>query len=210
MFSDGKFVRIQMGLLAYIADRPERHAILNQTQAGIFGKRTLWSAFIDSKHLPYCDRCFNSEIESLLDDNIAPFQLPSCGRCCQWNMLSTSPSNKKVKASEIDRVSDYPTTFHTNSPPVPREREIPSNYLKPVKCDFEWFLCVMRYAAHNVLYGGWKKRERDVIHALALFQIRLLIECTITFTTWILQKILMVKQFNRMSTYRKYGYQLWR
>ena len=119
VFSDGKFVRIQMGLLAYIADRPERHAILNQTQAGIFGKRTLWSAFIDSKHLPYCDRCFNSEIESLLDDNTAPFQLPSCGRCCQWNMLSTSPSNKKVKASEIDRVSDYPTTFHTNSPPVP-------------------------------------------------------------------------------------------
>ena len=38
---EGRFVRIQMALLAYIADRPERHTIFNQAQAGIFGKRTL-------------------------------------------------------------------------------------------------------------------------------------------------------------------------
>ena len=49
---EGRFVRIQMALLAYIADRPERHAILNQAQAGIFGKRMLWSAVVDHKNLP--------------------------------------------------------------------------------------------------------------------------------------------------------------
>ena len=32
----GKYVKVQMGLLAYIADRPERHAIIHQAQGGIF------------------------------------------------------------------------------------------------------------------------------------------------------------------------------
>ena len=36
----GKYINVQMGLLAYIADRPERHAILNQADGGLFGKRT--------------------------------------------------------------------------------------------------------------------------------------------------------------------------
>ena len=46
----GKHVNVQMGMLAYIADRPERHAILNQTDGGLFGKRTLWCAYIDGNH----------------------------------------------------------------------------------------------------------------------------------------------------------------
>ena len=145
-----------MGLLAYIADRPERHAILNQAQGGTFGKRTLWSDFIDNKHLPFCDRCFKLEIKSLLDDCYSPFHLPRCGRCCQWNMVSSSQANKKVKASEIKLTQDYPTTVHPNSPPQPPDRGVPINYLKPVELDFEWMLCALRYAAHNVLYCGWK------------------------------------------------------
>ena len=45
-------------ILAYIADRPERHAnaILCQLEGGHFGKWTLWSANIDDKHLPYCNK----------------------------------------------------------------------------------------------------------------------------------------------------------
>ena len=62
---DGEFKRVQMGLLAYITDRPERHAILCQAQGGIFGKRTLSSAIIGNKNLPYCERCFMREVESL-------------------------------------------------------------------------------------------------------------------------------------------------
>ena len=54
----GKYIKVQMGLLVYIANRPERHAIIQQAQVGIFGKRTLRSAFIDNKNLPYCNRCF--------------------------------------------------------------------------------------------------------------------------------------------------------
>ena len=47
----GKGVKVQMGLLAYISDRPERHAIIHQAQMSTFGKRTLWSAFVDKKNL---------------------------------------------------------------------------------------------------------------------------------------------------------------
>ena len=48
----GNFINVQMGLLAYIADRPERHPILNQTDGGLFGKRTLWCGYIDHNYLP--------------------------------------------------------------------------------------------------------------------------------------------------------------
>ena len=94
VFTAGKLVRIQMGLLAYIADRPEMHTILNQTQGGICGTRTLWSEIIDCKHLPFCDRCFNKVINILLnngDHEDSLFRLPSCGHCCQWDMLSPFP-----------------------------------------------------------------------------------------------------------------------
>jgi len=76
---EGRFVRIQMALLAYLADRPERHTILNQAQTGIVRKRTLWSAVVDHKNLPFCKGCFKKEIKSLLDDRYIPSCLTRCG-----------------------------------------------------------------------------------------------------------------------------------
>ena len=90
-----------MGLLAYIANRPERHAIIHHAQAGIFGKKTLWSAFIDNKNLPYCDRCFAKEVYVLLDDQHSDSPCLICGPCRQWDTTLSSPSNKNVRPSEI-------------------------------------------------------------------------------------------------------------
>ena len=154
---EGKFVRIQMGLLAYIADRPERHAIINQADGGIFGKRTLWSAVIDFKNLPFCNTCFNKEIKSVLEDRYSKSSLPQCGTCCQWNMSSLSPANKKVKPSELLITEKYPTREDPTSPTHPLNRGVPTNYLAAVELDFEWMLCALRYAAHNVLHCGWNK-----------------------------------------------------
>ena len=67
------YKRVQMGLLAYIADRPERHAMLCQLKGEHFGKRTQWPATIDDKHLPYCDKCFWSEVKRVLCDCYCPF-----------------------------------------------------------------------------------------------------------------------------------------
>ena len=154
---EGKFIRIQMGLLAYIADRPERHAILNQAQGGIFGKRTLWSAVIDHKNLPFCNACFNKEIKSLLDDRFSQSRLTQCGRCCQWDMSSPSRANMKVKPSETKITEKYPTTSDSASPTHPLNRCAPTNIMKPVELDFEWMLCALRYAAHNVIHCKWNK-----------------------------------------------------
>ena len=117
---DGKYTDVQMGLLAYIADRPERHAIINQAERGIFGKRTIWSAVIDHKYLPYCEGCFLKEVSALLSDIHSPGDLSSCGRCCQWDMNSVSPANKKVKPDEITLTANYPRTCDAGSPIPPR------------------------------------------------------------------------------------------
>ena len=86
VFAAGKLVRIQMGLLACIADRPEKHVVLNETQGGMFGKHSLWFAFIGCKHLPLCCRSFDKEIKHLLDNRDhedSLFCLPSCRYCCK-------------------------------------------------------------------------------------------------------------------------------
>ena len=80
-----KYVKVQMVLLAYIADRPERHAVAKKAQTDIFGTRTLCSAFIDNKNLPYCDRCFAKKVSALLGGQHSDSPLLICGRCCQWD-----------------------------------------------------------------------------------------------------------------------------
>ena len=160
----GKFVNVQMGLLAYIADRPERHAILNQTDGGLFGKRTLWCGYIDNKHLPYCDNCFSKELDSLLNDRFSNSALTPCGRCCQWDMKSSSVSNKKVKHAEFKRTEKYPTSadMSTTSPPVPLHRPVPTDHLCPVKLELPWLVAVLRFAAHNV----YTNDRKGVLHKL--------------------------------------------
>ncbi len=106
----GKYVNVQMGLLAYIADRPERHAILNQADGGLFGKRTLWCANIDRKNLPYCDNCFSKELKALITDRFSKRPMSPCGWCCQWDMNSLSNANAKVKTAEIKITERYQTS----------------------------------------------------------------------------------------------------
>ena len=155
----GKYVNVQMGLLAYIADRPEKHSILNQTDGGLFGKRTLWCAHIDHNHLPYCDNCFSRELDSLLNDRFSNCPLTPCGRCCQWDMKSSSESNKKVNNAEFKQTEKYPTSadVSTTSPPVPLHRPVPTNHLRPVELEFFWLVSVLRFAAHNIIYKRWNK-----------------------------------------------------
>ena len=155
----GKYINVQMGLLAYIADRPERHAILNQADGGLFGKRTLWCANIDHKHLPYCDNCFSKELKALMNDRFSQSPLSMCGRCCQWDMKSSSNANAKVKNAEIITTEKYPTSadLSPGSPPVPVYRPVPTNHLRPVELQFVWLVAVIRFTAHNIIYTGWNK-----------------------------------------------------
>ena len=105
--TDGVYKRVRMGLFAYIADRPERHVILCQLEGGHFGKRTMWAATIDGRHLPYCDKCFSLEVKSLLRDCYVHLELKLCGRCCQCDMTSPSSANTKVKAPEVSTTEHF-------------------------------------------------------------------------------------------------------
>ena len=83
--------------------------------------------------------------------------LPPCGRCCQWNMSSPSKANQKVRPSEIRTTEKYPTTVHEGSPSHLLCREVPVTHMTPVEQSFEWLLCALRFAAHNMLHDKWNK-----------------------------------------------------
>jgi hypothetical protein len=97
-----KYIKVQMGLITYITNRPERHVIVHQSQAGVFSKRTLWSACIDKNNLPYFDKCFAKEVFLLLGDRHSDSPLLRCGRCCQWDMESSLPSNKNSRPLKFE------------------------------------------------------------------------------------------------------------
>ena len=120
----GKYVRVQMFLLAYNADQPEKHSITNQMFGGIFGKRSLWASGIDHKHLPYCKACFNEIMRQLLSDKFAQANLKRCGRCCQWDMNSTSPASKKVRTAELRITAKYPIKSDPNAPLLAEESRV--------------------------------------------------------------------------------------
>ena len=97
VFSAGKCIRVQMGLLAYIADRPERHAILNQTQGaylenGLFGLHSL----IASTYLSVINAltrrsqiCLIKGIMGTVGFNFPAVDTAASGTCCPLPPLIT-------------------------------------------------------------------------------------------------------------------------
>jgi hypothetical protein len=55
-----------MGLLAYIADRPERAAVRGTRQEGHFGRVTDWAVGISSKYFPACKNCYIVIVKDVL------------------------------------------------------------------------------------------------------------------------------------------------
>ncbi|KAL7524810.1 LOW QUALITY PROTEIN: hypothetical protein ACHAWF_002245 [Thalassiosira exigua] len=52
--------KVQLGVIAYIADRKECSAVLRHTlHLGNYGKWSLWTSRIDHRALPYCKRFFS-------------------------------------------------------------------------------------------------------------------------------------------------------
>ena len=195
-----------MGLLAYIADRPERHAIIHQAQGGVFGKRILWSAFIDKNNLPYCNKCFGEEVSTLLRDPHSESPLLMCGHCCQWDITSRSPSNRKVRPSEIKLTQKDPTRADKNSPPAPVHRSVPNNYLCPVDLDFTWMTTILRYAAHNITHMKWNKGTAESYCKSCAIPERAIDQMYVNSTTW--TQVLTKKEswYNQTITYHLFGY----
>ena len=144
--ADKGYKRVKMGLIAYLADRPERASLFKTMLLGTYGLRSGWAAEIDLKHLPDCRQCFAKRIKNVLLEkyNIRDPRR-TCNKCCAWNMESTSSANAKMTAPEL-----YPELCHQNSPPQPFGRRVGARIIVPVRQSMEWLRSVYKFALFNV------------------------------------------------------------
>jgi hypothetical protein len=146
------YIYMRIGVVAALADRPEKSYTLKTALLGTYGKIASWATAIIPDILADCKKCFLKCLELTLQDSFSKLNMPQCKKCCQWDLMSESKSRKKVPMPK-----DYPTMCDPNSPDVPYGRSVSSKYLIPVKQTFEWLNCCVNYAAHNVTVGCWKK-----------------------------------------------------
>ena len=143
---------MKVGLIAYLADRPEKASALKTSLLGTYGKRSNWAAEIDHIHLPDCQKCFKHSVSMLLRDRFSIVDLPRCQQCCNWNMESQSNSNGRTPCP-----ARYPQECHPDSPAIPMNRPMGASTIPPVKQSFLWLCQAVTLAEHNVRASFWKK-----------------------------------------------------
>ena len=147
-----EIIHLRIGVVAAMADRPEKAFTLKTSLLGDYGKIASWAADIDPEVLPDCKKCFQKRLEAVLKDCNSNFSIPRCRQCCQWNLLSDSVSRKRVLVPK-----NYPTTKHHDSPDAPIGRQVGIQYIVPVHQTFQWLILAVRFAVHNVSAGVWNK-----------------------------------------------------
>ena len=150
--SSHQTIHIKLGVVAVLADRPEKAFMLKTALLGTYGQIASWAADIDPDVLPDCDRCFKKRTIALISDRHSKSNLDQCRSCCQWNLKSTSKSRNRILVP-----NKYPTKSCENSPSAPSDREVGIRYIIPVHQNFEWLIQAVSYAAHNVSAGFWNK-----------------------------------------------------
>ena len=108
------FIKVKVGLIAYLADRSEKASVLKTSLLGTYGKQSTRAAEIDHIHLPDCQKCFKYRVLMLLSYRFSIVDLPRCQRCCKWNMESQSNSNGKSLCP-----ARYPQEYHPATPASP-------------------------------------------------------------------------------------------
>ena len=147
-----KVIHVRMGVVAALADRPEKAYTLKTALLGLYGRIASWATGIVPDLLADCKVCFSKRLHCLLNDPYSKTNIPTCKDCCQWDLDSKSTSTKKVPVP-----THYPTKYCPHSPEAPYGRNVSIKYLIPVPQSFPWLICAVEYAAHNVKAGVWKK-----------------------------------------------------
>ena len=119
--------------LAILADRPERCSLSGMLSfTGNATRRWLYSSLVTPNKLASCQTCVSRRLKryfSIANPTIAVTK--TCGRCCDFEFLTTSP------AAEFSPPSTYPKTKHVDSLPFPVDRDVLDVYetrcLKPIK-----------------------------------------------------------------------------
>ena len=147
-----KIIHVRLGVVAALADRPEKAFTLKTALLGDYGRMASWATDIMPDVLADCNDCFVKRLGKLLMDPYSPTDIPNCNKCCQWDLRSQSSSRKKVSVPKL-----YPTQCCPNSPVQPLGRHVSMQYLPPVNQSFQWLIEVVEFAAHNVKVGLWRK-----------------------------------------------------
>ena len=147
-----KIIYVKIGVVAALADRPEKAFTLKTSLLGVYGRIASWATDIDPDVLPDCNNCFLKRLDAVLQDRYSHTCIPMCNSCCQWDLNSVSEACKRVCVP-----TGYPTRSCINSPQVPVGREIGAKYLPPVQQTFQWLISAVNLAAHNVSAGVWNK-----------------------------------------------------
>ena len=142
-----------VGVVATLADRPEKAFLLKISLLGVFGKIASWAADIRPDVLADCSKCFDVRVNALIRNSESKFPGSTCKNCCQWDLNSASHSITSVHPPEY-----YPKKCCPNSPPPPVGRDVNVRFIKPVKQTFDWLISAVNFAAHNVREGILKKR----------------------------------------------------
>lgn len=151
-----KFIHVKFGVVAALADRPEKAFTLKTALLGHYGRIASWATGIEPDALADCKKCFGRRLEAVLNDRHSRSNIPNCGNCCQWDLRSQSLSRKRVLVPEL-----YPTTCHPSSPEVPNGRPMRATFLEPIQQTFAWLITAVLLAAYNVSAGVWNKGVMD-------------------------------------------------
>ncbi len=155
--SERRMINVKFGVLAVLADRPEKASIMKTSLLGSYGKIASWASDINPNVLPDCRKCFEQHSEKIIECRHWSSQMKSCRNCCQWDLKSSSASLKRLCIPE-----KYPNKSATNAPQPSLGRGIQEKYLIPVRQTFKFLIAAVVFASYNGAEGVWTKRVMDV------------------------------------------------
>ena len=87
-----KNIYMRIGVVAALADRPEKSYTLKTAILGTYGKIASWATDIIPDILADCKKCFLKRLELTLQDSFSKTNMPPCQKYCQWDLMSESKS----------------------------------------------------------------------------------------------------------------------
>lgn len=157
------FVNTSIGIVAYLADKPENCGIKHTLYGGLYGMRSGYAGKTDPKNLPSCNLCFWSMVDMALymadpfSYNVPPV-IRLCNRCCKFDHFT----NSTAKNFDKTEGTKYPTVCGDDGTP-PKGREIGITHILTVKQSFPWLVEAVRFAYHN--YAEWHWRNLYTVEA---------------------------------------------
>ena len=75
------FIKVKVGLIAYLVDQPEKVSVLKTSLLGTYAKQSHWATEIDYIHLPNCQKHFKHRVSMLLSNRFSIMDLPRYQQC---------------------------------------------------------------------------------------------------------------------------------